>query len=49
MNKSFNDDNILSVGSPASIKKRRQAWYIKDCKSYKERVFAIEKLKASLK
>lgn len=48
VNKSFNDDNILLVGSPASIKKHRQAWYIEEDKSHKERVFAIEKLKDSL-
>lgn len=48
VNKSFNNENILLTGSPASIKKQRPAWYIEECKSHKERVFAIEKLKASL-
>lgn len=48
VNKSFNNENILLTGSPASIKKQRTAWYIEEGKSHKERVFAIEKLKASL-
>lgn len=48
VNKSFNNENILLTGSPASIKKQRPAWYIEEGKSHKERVFAIEKLKASL-
>ncbi len=45
VNKSFEKDNLLIGGIPASIIKETEAWYIRD--HYEEKVEKIEKLKKS--
>ena len=49
VNKSF-EDNILLTGSPASIKRNNYpAWYERDGETYKNRVIAIEQLKKEMR
>lgn len=49
VNKSF-EDNILLTGSPASIKRNNYpAWYERDGETYKSRVIAIEQLKKEMR
>lgn len=46
--KGISEDNILLAGIPAEIKCSSQAWYIRDGKTYSQRVDACEALKAHL-
>ncbi len=48
VNKSFDDNNCLLVGSPAIIKKHCPIWYQRDGVLYSERVMKIEELKKRL-
>lgn len=45
VNKNIEVDNVLIVGSPATIKKQTEPWYVRDGKEYLEKVENCEKLK----
>lgn len=45
VNKSFNEDNILLAGSPASIKVSTDAWYVRDGEMYANKVRKVEELR----
>jgi serine O-acetyltransferase len=48
VNKSFSQKNILLGGSPATILKERQTWFIEDGSVYLNRIVEIEKVKKSI-
>lgn len=49
VNKSFEDGNIMIAGAPAKMIKPMDAWYIRDGKSFIDKVKAIENLKIKMK
>jgi len=48
LNKSFNETDVLLAGSPATIIKKRKAWYLEDGVQYENRVNEIMELKKKL-
>ena len=48
VNKSFTEGNIMIAGAPAIRIKPMEAWYIRDGKSYINKVKAVEKLKLEM-
>ena len=49
VNKPFVDGNIMIAGTPAKMIKPMDAWYIRDGKSFEDKVNAIENLKIKMK
>lgn len=49
VNKSITKDNVLIAGQPASIIKDSEPWYIRDGRTYEERVRQVEELHNQLK
>lgn len=48
LNKSFPEGNVMVAGAPAKIIKPEVAWYIRDGKTYQNRVDTIEKYKREI-
>lgn len=49
VNKSFPEGNIMIAGAPARLIKPMDAWYIRDGKSYEDKMNAVEELKLKMK
>lgn len=49
VNKSFPEGNIMIAGAPARLIKPMEAWYIRDGKSYEDKMKAVEELKLKMK
>lgn len=48
VNKSVQESNVLLFGSPASVKKESQPWYIRDGKEFERRVSEVEALRQTM-
>lgn len=48
VNKSFAESDIMLAGSPATIKKKMPAWYVRDGATYTRRVEAVERLRRQM-
>ena len=45
---SYEENGVLLIGTPSTVKKETEAWYIRDGETFQKRVAAVEQLKNTL-
>ena len=48
VNKTIDRDNVLLVGTPATVKKDSEPWYVRDSETFRKRVERVKKLKIEM-